>query len=182
MDQLLQAGADPSAPSTAGSEGEACRQLELEFREDHEIRMQSEERAEEHIRRDYNVARCGEGFKTPLHFAARKGHINIVKLLLNAGVDFWATAYDGTALHYAAIEGHEDVFQLLWEAGINVLWKECSGRCSFPYGPRFRRFPSPPPIPDLNFSQREVDLTAKSSSHGTANAKASQEEAMKHEA
>lgn len=41
VDQLLHAGADPSAPSTAGPEGEARRRIELKFREDNRIRMQS---------------------------------------------------------------------------------------------------------------------------------------------
>ena len=71
------------------------------------------------------MERYGEEFKTPLDFTAQKGHINIVKLLLKAGVDIWATAYDGTALHYAAIGEYEDVFQLLLEAGINALRKDC---------------------------------------------------------
>jgi ankyrin repeat protein len=124
VDQLIQAGADPSAPSTAGPEGEARRQIELEFREDNRIRMQSQERAEEHIRREYNVTGHGEAFKAPLHVAAQKGHMNIVKLLINAGVDVWAAADHGIALHYAAIGEHEDVFQFLWEAGINAHRKD----------------------------------------------------------
>ena len=86
--------------------------------------MQSQERAEEHIRREYNVRGHGEAFKAPLHVAAEKGHMNIVKLLLNAGVDVWAAAYHGNALHYAAIGEHEDVFQLLYEAGIDAHRKD----------------------------------------------------------
>jgi len=121
VDQLLQAGADPSAPSTAGPEDEARRQIELEFHEDNRIRMQSQERVEEHIRREYNVRGHGEVFKAPLHFAVQKGHINIVILLLNAGVDVWVI---GIALNYVAIGEHEDVFQFLWEVGINAHQKD----------------------------------------------------------
>ena len=124
VDQLLQAGADSSASSAAESKDEARRQSELEFRENNRIRMQIQERAEEHIRREYNVKEHREAFKAPLHVAAEKGHINIVKLLLNADADVWTAAYHGIALDYAAIEEHEDVFQLLCEAGINAHRKD----------------------------------------------------------
>jgi len=87
MDQLLQAGANSSTPSIARPEGETRRQIELEFHEDNRIRMQSQERVEEHIRREYNVREHEKVFKASLHFVVQKGHINIVILLLNAGVD-----------------------------------------------------------------------------------------------
>lgn len=61
VDQLLQAGADPSASTTAGPEGEARRQLELEIYENNRIPLQSRGR-----------------------IAAQKGQINLVKLLHNA--------------------------------------------------------------------------------------------------
>lgn len=112
VDQLLQAGADPSASSTAGPEGEARRQLELEIHESHRIRLQSQGRAEEiYIRRNYNVGRYKERFKKPLHFAVQKGHRNIVKLLINAGVDVSATTYHKkTALHYAVTGKRASMF------------------------------------------------------------------------
>lgn len=162
VDQFLQAGADPSAPSTAGSEGEARRQIELEFRENNRIRIQSQEKAEEHIRREYNVRGHGEAFKAPLHFAAQKGHMNIVKLLINAGVDVWAAADHGIALHYAAIGEHEDVFQLLWEAGINAHRKDHFDVAAF--------------LSTVD----ALEKNSQSSSQGTTNAM--QEEGTKHEA
>lgn len=62
------------------------------------------------------------------NLAAQRGHKNIVKLLLNAGVDISATTYHKRiALHYAAIGKHEDVFQLLLEASINVSPKDYFG-------------------------------------------------------
>lgn len=219
VEQLLQAGADPSASSVSGPEGEARRQLELNIHENNRIRLQSQGRAEEsNIRSGYNVRRYGERFKKPLHFAAQNGHGNIVKLLINAGVDISATTYHKrTALHYAAIEKHEHVFQLLLKAGINVFTKDYFGmtasgyafsstvnavetnarkrvyqrpsnghelrrivpRFSFPDGPRFRGFPSPPFF-DLSFSRREVDSTANSSLQGTANVQEPQQEGIKH--
>ncbi len=221
VEQLLQAGADPSASSASGPEAEARQQLELEIHENNRIRQQSQGRAEEpNIGSSYNVARYGERSKKPLHFAAQKGHRNIVKLLFNAGVDILAmTYYKRTALHYAAIGKHEVVFQLLLEAGINVSTKDYFGmtasgyafssridgvetnarkrlcqrpsnghqvrkinpRSNFPYGPRFRGFPSPPFF-DLNFSRREVDSTANSALQGSVNAKELQQQGMKRKA
>jgi ankyrin repeat protein len=135
VEQLLQAGADPSASSASGPEAEARRQLELEIHENNRIRQQSQRRAEEcNIGSSYNVGRYGERFKKPLHFAAQKGHRNIVKLLFNAGVDISAMTYhERTALHYAAIGKHEDVFQLLLEAGINVSTKDYFGMTASGY-------------------------------------------------
>ena len=118
--------------------------------------MQSQEKAEEHIRRGYNVGRHGEGIKTPLHFTAQKGHMSIVKLLLNAGVDVEAPAYHGIALHYAAIGEHEDVFQFLWEAGINAFRKDCFEMIAFGYA--------------FSSTVDAVEKNSKSSSQGTANA------------
>ncbi len=135
VDQLLQAGADPSASTTAGPEGEARQQLELEIYEKKRIPLQRRGRAREiFIRRGYNVGRYGERFKKPLHFAAQKGQTNIVKLLLNAGVDASVTTYHKrTALHYAAIENHGDVFQLLLQAGVNVSQKDYFGMTASGY-------------------------------------------------
>jgi len=131
VDQLLQAGADPSASTTAGPEGEARRQLELEIHKNNRSRGRA---GEIYIRRGYNVGRYGERFKKPLYFAAQKGQTNIVKLLLNVGVDASATTYHKrTALHYAAIEKHEDMFQLLLESGIEVSRKDYFGMTASAY-------------------------------------------------
>jgi ankyrin repeat protein len=94
VDQLLGAGADPSASTTAGPEGEARRQLKLEIHENNRVRLQGRGRGGEiYIRRGYNVRKYGERFKRPLHFAAQKGHRNSVKILLNADVHASATTY-----------------------------------------------------------------------------------------
>ncbi len=53
-----------------------------------------------------------------------EGHRNIIRLLLNTGVDTSATTcYKRTALNYAAIGKHDDVFQSLWEADIKASRK-----------------------------------------------------------
>ena len=64
---------------------------------------------------------------TPLHFAAHRGYLNIVKLLLDAGAD--VNAQEGnysqsTALHWAATGGHLEVTKLLVENGANLEIKD----------------------------------------------------------
>lgn len=60
---------------------------------------------------------------TPLHFAAHRGYLNIVKLLLDAGAD--VNAQEGnysksTPLHWAATGGHLEVVKLLVEHGAKL--------------------------------------------------------------
>ncbi len=51
-------------------------------------------------------------------FAARYGHADVVRLLLDAGADVNAKdEWNETALMFAAMSGHEDIVQLLTEAG-----------------------------------------------------------------
>ena len=53
-----------------------------------------------------------------IHLAARNGHLDIVRLLLEAGADKDAARQNGsTALHTAAWNGHLDVVRFLLEAG-----------------------------------------------------------------
>ena len=67
--------------------------------------------------------------RTPLHWAAQKGHTDIVQALIAKGADVNATVTDGickgqTPLHRAAENGHTDVAELLIEAGANVNAKD----------------------------------------------------------
>jgi len=53
---------------------------------------------------------------TPLHFAARQGHHEVVALLLGKGADVKAKdCNEWTSLHCAADEGHNEVVALLLE-------------------------------------------------------------------
>lgn len=58
---------------------------------------------------------------TPLFWAANDGHVECVRILINAGCTVNAKDENGkTALYYAAWEGHMDCVQLLLDAGCEV--------------------------------------------------------------
>ena len=59
---------------------------------------------------------------TPLHYAAHRGYLEIVQLLLTAGADVTARegVSDTTSLHWAAEGGHLEVARLLIEHGADV--------------------------------------------------------------
>lgn len=55
---------------------------------------------------------------TPLHYAAKYGHAEVVELLIQHRAQ--VNALDGvgcTPLHYAALNGHKDVVRILLERG-----------------------------------------------------------------
>ena len=58
---------------------------------------------------------------TPLHFAALKGHLDVVALLLASKADVNAKNNEGsTPLHYAAVHDHKDVAELLLASKADV--------------------------------------------------------------
>jgi ankyrin repeat protein len=58
---------------------------------------------------------------TPLHEAARGGHVDILQLLLNHGASVNAVTNHGyTPFHHAARVGHVDILQLLLNHGASV--------------------------------------------------------------
>jgi len=64
---------------------------------------------------------------TPLHYAAKHGHVEIARLLIEKGADVNALGcLDKTPLHYAALWGHFEIARLLIEKGADVSALTCS--------------------------------------------------------
>ena len=64
-------------------------------------------------------ARSEDSF-TVLMWAAARGHVEVVKLLLEAGADLNARTRKGrTAIEIGTQEGHHDIVEVLREAGAN---------------------------------------------------------------
>lgn len=69
------------------------------------------------------TANCFNRFGTaPLHFAAEKGHMSLVKALIDDGAAFVhrKDKNGDTALHYAARNSHQSVMEFLLEKGIDA--------------------------------------------------------------
>ncbi|XP_076297202.1 uncharacterized protein LOC143217178 isoform X2 [Lasioglossum baleicum] len=66
---------------------------------------------------------------TALHYAARNGHYEVCKTLLENGAKVSAQTRCGraTPLHRAAMQGHVDVVQLLLQSGANADIKDADG-------------------------------------------------------
>jgi ankyrin repeat protein len=68
-----------------------------------------------------NCTEADEYRYTPLMYAATKGHVEVVRVLLQSGDNLERTnAFQSTALHYAAWDGYLDVCRLLLDWGANV--------------------------------------------------------------
>ncbi|XP_070580993.1 LOW QUALITY PROTEIN: caskin-2-like [Ptychodera flava] len=57
---------------------------------------------------------------TPLHLAAKNGHLDIIKTLLLAGIDVNRETLSGTGLHEAALYGKTEVVRLLLSHGVDA--------------------------------------------------------------
>ncbi|XP_077997004.1 uncharacterized protein LOC144450278 isoform X2 [Glandiceps talaboti] len=72
---------------------------------------------------------------TSLHYGAEEGHLDICKLLLEAGAQVNAAAiFNTTSLHYGAQKGHLDICKLLLEAGAQVNAADGNERTSLHLG------------------------------------------------
>jgi ankyrin repeat protein len=81
-----------------------------------------------------NVNARDERGRTPLHYAAMKGAVGVVRLLLEKGADVNARANDGaTPLHMAAVCSNPEVIVLLVSKGADVNAKDGGGRTPLHY-------------------------------------------------
>jgi len=66
------------------------------------------------IERDQRLARAGYWYAPPVHFAAREGHVEAVRLLLDAGADPEGNGLnDRNLIEMARERGHEQIAQML---------------------------------------------------------------------
>ena len=80
--------------------------------------------------RSPTLPHAGTSGYTPLIYAAREGHADVVELLLQLGADPNAATASGgaTALHRAAYMGHLAVVQLLLRAGADAARQDADGQ------------------------------------------------------
>ena len=65
---------------------------------------------------------------TALHWAAKKGNMNIVEILLDRGIEINSKTNDGeTALHIAASSGNMNIVEILLDRGIDINSKDNDG-------------------------------------------------------
>src|SRR5215471_10799695 len=65
---------------------------------------------------DPSLSRAGYFYTHSIHFAVREGHLDAVRLLLEAGADPEWNGYDVSLVEMARERGHESVARLLEEA------------------------------------------------------------------
>lgn len=80
------------------------------------------ETVKQHLHKGTNVNAYDSGGYAPLHYAARKGHIDIARLLLRNGgdINIRTRAGKATPLLRAAYSGKEDMCRFLVENGADV--------------------------------------------------------------
>ena len=102
---------------------------------------------------------------TPLHYAARNGHIEITRLLLQNGAEVNAKNNVGsTPLHWAAIAGHVDILHLLVENGADLEAQANNGWRALHSASLFGNLPF---IQEL-ISRYHVDINARDNDGETA--------------
>ena len=80
-------------------------------------------------RKNININAQNFNGSTPLHFASRNGHEQVVRVLLDKGADANAMFKDDgwTPLHFASQNGYEQVVRMLLDKGADVNAKDIGG-------------------------------------------------------
>ncbi len=82
-------------------------------------------------RQDINTP-CGTFDNTPLHIAAEKGLSEIVRCLIEEGVDINAqNKFGETPLHLTVMLGHHDIAELLLGNHADASIENCNGETAF---------------------------------------------------
>jgi ankyrin repeat protein len=69
------------------------------------------------LNRKPELGRPTNDYQQPIHFAARAGHLDAVRLLLNAGADpEWNSSHDVSLIEMARERGYEEIARLLEQA------------------------------------------------------------------
>nr|XP_037277637.1 LOW QUALITY PROTEIN: ankyrin repeat and SAM domain-containing protein 1A-like [Rhipicephalus microplus] len=76
----------------------------------------------------HSLQRLATAHHSPLHLAARNGHRQVVRLLLDRGFPVNCRTDNGTALHEAATFGKLDVVRLLLDYGVDVDLRDAQNR------------------------------------------------------
>ncbi|CAN7937244.1 unnamed protein product [Ixodes hexagonus] len=76
----------------------------------------------------HSLQRLATPHHSPLHLAARNGHRQVVRLLLDRGFPVNCRTDGGTALHEAATFGKLDVVRLLLDYGVDPDLRDAQGR------------------------------------------------------
>ena len=68
----------------------------------------------------------------PLHIAAQRGQISIVKYLLEKGANHMAVGIHGnTCLHFAALSGNLELVKIFIQLGLNPVQKNLNGKTAY---------------------------------------------------
>ena len=115
--------------------------------------------------RNINVNVKDVSGNTPLHWAARNGHVEITRLLLQNGAEVNAkNNYGNTPLFCAAENGHIDILHLLVENGANLEAQNNDGRRALHIAASYGHLPF---IQEL-ISRYHVDINARANNERTA--------------
>jgi len=127
VELLLEAGADISVKN---DRGQTALHVSLDIRNsDYPQYRQSKDAVELLLAKGADVNLKDKDGRTPLHLAVESADVDIVKLLLDKGVEVNAKDDESgfTALHYAARFGNKNVAELLIARGADINAKDKQG-------------------------------------------------------